>query len=504
MKENLLGVIQLSLLKRITFSEIYYESSDGKTIMGEIPFKEILFLDYRDTDAGSNPREYNGLKKANLKILDSLLNDSINRFRFLHSGIIVSLTTDVHARRDKISLIYEECCLTNGNQTRFIILIIVLLKLYLENNSLESFKQSEFQKFTRDNFEGSEIIKSMLKFIKIGKITQLVNYIIKKQKYLEKFNSIKLKSFLNSRIRIQINIINSIIEDLVENLDAYQIGTLIAEANNDTQMVTPSDIFGNRYKRELQEYIFKDFIDEYGENLEIEYRYGEIYERIEKVHILVLLRPIIPIGILTKEKDIYEYTNQRIPVYNIFSRLISKVVKAKQTVEIVSKLIPLLYNIRVNNIIPNLDIHKRELMRKYQKDALGGELIDTIIAKEISAANSDVKEIDKILRSIINYNIEHIFPVLIFTIRFLIKEDDNGKLKINIPHDIYDKFFKSLTEVIYDKYVKMKLKGLPTSLTTVVRRKDFYEIASGEYTVLKNMYNIEETDFISKNQIVLS
>ena len=43
------------LSNEITFSEPYFISQDKKTIMGEVPFSEILFLDYRDTEAGSNP-----------------------------------------------------------------------------------------------------------------------------------------------------------------------------------------------------------------------------------------------------------------------------------------------------------------------------------------------------------------------------------------------------------------------------------------------------------------
>lgn len=46
----------------IHFSEPFFMSKDRKTIMGEVPFSEILFLDYRDTEAGSNPREFNGIK----------------------------------------------------------------------------------------------------------------------------------------------------------------------------------------------------------------------------------------------------------------------------------------------------------------------------------------------------------------------------------------------------------------------------------------------------------
>ncbi len=79
-------------LKSLTFPGKYFVSEDKKTILGETRFRDILFLDYRDTEAGSNPREYAGLKKTNEEILKSLLRDYKNMFRFLHSGIIASLT----------------------------------------------------------------------------------------------------------------------------------------------------------------------------------------------------------------------------------------------------------------------------------------------------------------------------------------------------------------------------------------------------------------------------
>src|SRR3990172_11723609 len=94
---------RISNSKQLSFPEKFYCSTDRKTIMGEIPFKEILFLDYRDTEAGSNPREYIGLKKTNKVILQSILaHDEL--FRFLHSGIIVSLTdTDISEEKQTIT-----------------------------------------------------------------------------------------------------------------------------------------------------------------------------------------------------------------------------------------------------------------------------------------------------------------------------------------------------------------------------------------------------------------
>ena len=62
MREIVKEIIEIAEYKTISFSETFYKSSDAKTIMGEVPFKEILFLEYRETEAGSNPREYYGLK----------------------------------------------------------------------------------------------------------------------------------------------------------------------------------------------------------------------------------------------------------------------------------------------------------------------------------------------------------------------------------------------------------------------------------------------------------
>ena len=42
------------------------------------------------------------------------------------------------------------------------------------------------------------------------------------------------------------------------------------------------------------------------------------------------------------------------------------------------------------------------------------------------------------------------------------------------------------------------MEGLPTSLTTVVRSKEFYDIGSESYKTLIRTYNAEESNFIYK------
>ncbi|TET58742.1 MAG: hypothetical protein E3J52_07670 [Promethearchaeota archaeon] len=487
--------------KKLTFCDTFYYAEDHKTIMGEIFLKEILFLDYRDSEAGSNPREYNGLKKTNLEIFKSLLAHQ-EMFRFLHSGIIVSLT-DTAINNNSIK--YSDSCLTNGNQTRFIMLIIALLKLFFNGNKLKDVVRKECDDFLRINFGDDPKIMPIIKQIKFAMINQVVNYLKANGKYLKIFNNLKLDQFLNLKIRIQVNLIDSIVNDLEDNkIDEYTVGTLIAEANNDTQKVKVDDIFGNKYKNELKKYIFKDFSEEFTNKVMIEYRMGEIVDKIDKVHILTLLRPIVPLGLLTKEKNIFKYTNQRAPIYKLFERILRVKEKKKNTIETISKLIPLLYEIRIKYVVPQLDLLKKQFTREYTGKAINGELENTIIHKEISSAKGNEQLLEKIVRKNVGYNIEHIFPVFVYRIRKLFRYSEaQEKIELTISNNDVPIFFKTLIEVIYKRYIEVKLKGLPTSLTTVVRSSEFYEKGEEAYITLKNTYSSEETDFIEKNKYII-
>ena len=494
-------IIQDKIVKKeIHFQEQFYYSKDRKTIMGEVAFSEILFLDYRDTEAGSNPREYTGLVKTNINIIKSLLKDPYNMFRFLHSGIIASLVNPV-VKNDIIE--YDDCCLTNGNQTRFIILIIVFMKLLFNTNSLRNIKQIDITNYIKNVLLKSGQSNNILSFIKPGKINQIVNFLKSNTKYNKFFDSMKLEDFLNSKIRIQLNIVNAIVDELDVELDTYTAGTLIAEANNDTQKVKADDIFGNKYKGELEKSIFKEFIKYFKNKVEIEFRFGEIAGTIDKVHILALLRPVIATGVLTKETNIYNFTNQRDPIYKLFEKLLKKQ-NNKNIIELVSKLIVLLYDIRENYVKRILAKHKRVLTRKYKGKAILGGLEGTIISDDLNKLKDNDSELERFIKRQINYNVEHILPVLIYNIRqIIILDSSTDKLKLDIDEEKLDEFLTNLVEVIYENYVEKKLGGLPSSLTTLVRSKSFYEMGSESYKAFIRQYKINENNFILSNRFIV-
>ena len=122
------------------------------------------------------------------------------------------------------------------------------------------------------------------------------------------------------------------------------------------------------------------------------------------------------------------------------------------------KLIPLLYNIRKNYVIPILEIHKRKLKRDYKEKALMGDLENSIIRDDIAKVKNNDFELEKLINKSVNYNIEHILPVLVFRLRNLIVEDnENSKLKFNINDDDKYSFLESLIEIIYEKYFLCRL-----------------------------------------------
>ncbi len=488
---------------RISFEDGFYSSANLQTIMGETYFKDILFLDYRDSEAGSNPREYTGLKKANNEIIRSLLKDPIQMFRFLHSGMIVSLTG---LRITGNVIEFESCCLTNGNQTRFIILILVLLKLYAEKNDLTQLTPTLFNQFVKDEFKDDVEVSEFLKFVKPSKAKEIAKFLISNRKYLDNFNAISLNKFLHCKIRIQINVIENVIEG-VDDLDEYSAGTLIAKANNETQNVKEDDIFGSTYKMDLEQSIFSDFIGNYGNEVKIEYRMGEIVTREPKVHILTLLRPIISTGILTRENEIFAYSNQRAPVYTLFQKLLrTKNGKAQSTIKAISKLVPFLYQIREDHVVNRLKVLRSAKDRELKAKALSNELSHTTLSGKLKIVSGEPTEDSlKALRKVTSYNIEHILPVFIYRIRSIIDYDEqHQKIFLNVETGKDETLFQSLLEAIYTNYVEIKLKGVTGSITDEIRSKDFFGSGEEAFIVLKNLLKFNQSDYIEKNRYIIS
>ena len=50
---------------------------------------------------------------------------------------------------------------------------------------------------------------------------------------------------------------------------------------------------------------------------------------------------------------------------------------------------------------------------------------------------------------------------------------------------------------------ELKLKGVPQSLSTLVRKRNFYELGKETYMTLKSMEDLTESDFVYRNRFVI-
>ena len=92
----------------------------------------------------------------------------------------------------------------------------------------------------------------------------------------------------------------------------------------------------------------------------------------------------------------------------------------REIFKIISQLIPILFEIRINHVKPKLEEHKGKLIMDYKEKALAGELEGTIISKDIENIIKKDQELEKLIKKSVTYNIEHILPVLVFQIRILL------------------------------------------------------------------------------------
>jgi len=111
--------------KKIRFGYIEYSVPSNEVVMALITVGQLLPVPYKDSAAGSNPREFQGMKSTtNKKILESLLRNP-KIFWALHSGVTVTVTAGDNI--DEL-LEYEDACLTNGLQTITIVRILAMIK----------------------------------------------------------------------------------------------------------------------------------------------------------------------------------------------------------------------------------------------------------------------------------------------------------------------------------------------------------------------------------------
>lgn len=477
---------------------IKYNTKHEDGVYCSTQVRDLICIQYYDTEAGSNPREFQGVTTTNIKILKSILEDS-HRFWSKHLGVSVTIKGGINNYEEQ-TLKYEDACITNGLQSLSIFRILIMIKIYQEyknkneihtrisDKSVEKFKDS-----IRD-YLPTDVADFFLSTVTIKQINAVLNWFHNEhnKKYIILFNSYSIEDLLNIKVNFKSVILDEIV-NIDEDDDFDKIsewGEEIASANNETQNVKVDDKFGTKYKCWFEENVITNVTN----IVNVEYRkFSKLKEGIPTKHILEILRAIIPTTLIidcTQIEDIKynmagvisKYANNRTPVYNLFEKFIyvSKAdkdnINFSNCIEIIRNLMPhiinymLIIDSRVKCYYTKLTFE--DVLRSTNQNSESLKIRLGIMQDE-----DNEQELNKIVRKQLRFSPSNIFPIFIFATRKSIIINE----KLEVQYDIDDNTIDEMIDKIYKIILKKRIIRQYGSTSDLFRDSEIYYESSEAY-----------------------
>lgn len=517
-----------SLLKDSKFGSIKYFPSPPEAILGETTIGQLLAVPAKDSEAGSNPREFQGMKsRTNKKILESFLKNHNRAFWALHSGVSMTVTNGrSEEESSSLVLLFDDACLTNGLQTVTIGRILTLIKayqLYTERDSIHTkinrTMSDKWQECINASFP-AEISKQLVG-INLEHVNSVLSWLHqdKNEKYLQLLNSMSLPDIINTKLSFKAVLLDELAdllrdEDSNEESDLTRLGTKIAEANNETQRVDPGDIFGTGNKQWLNTHLFSAL----PKNIKIEYRrYEEDRADVNQsvIHVLDLLRAILPTTFIverkpkTKVEDVASfvagYANMREPIYNLFNRII-QIHQTKQHPEIERVVVIL------RNLMPAMakTMAIAELFWNEQRKKLNYERVNewtplrkTTLGKQIFEDEDGTllkKNADTEIRKFLSFSFANLFPIFVFATRSAIEVSED----LSVQYEIEESTISYLVEEIYQNLAIVRLQSTLGSTSNLFRDSSLYRSAALKFNLICKVQKKEYVDYTTKYRVELN
>ncbi|MBY7006768.1 hypothetical protein FDA25_02420 [Clostridium botulinum] len=505
--------------------EIKYEVLIDKGVSVFTTIKNVIGIGYKYTEAGSNPREFQGMTSTNIKILESILED-YQRFWAKHLGISITIKGALNnfiKNENKGVLKYEDACITNGLQTLSLFRILLMIKIF----QLKKRRADIHTKITKGTEKGfieiiNEELSSMSEFflssINISQINKIFNWIHKEEnkKYLVILNKLSINDILNIKISFKAVFLEEIINSEEENeIDIIsKWGANIADSNNETQNVKEDDKFGTKYSQWFNDNIMKDVNEKI---IYVEYRkYSYKNKELPIKHILDILRAIIPTTLIVDCKNnndscrihpanmISKYANNRTPIFNVFDKLITIVENKKNTIpkeisdviNIITNLMPILIEIMIEFEYKLNLYYKTLTFDEISKTYANEEELKIKLGLQKNETNKEV--MDKAVKMKLRFSPSNVLPLFIFATRKAININEKLKVEYKIGND--DMY--SMIISIYKKILKQRLEIQYGSTSDLFRNPQLYIDAEDSYAII-NKYKKQE-DYTSAYRINLA
>lgn len=502
---------------------INYTLSLSDAVSMSTKIKDVICIGYIYTEAGSNPREFQGMTSTNIKILKSILEDH-KRFWAKHLGICLTIksgSNEYDKLTEKGILQYEDACITNGLQTLSLFRILLMIKIF-QRYKLRADIHKKITKTIENSFK--DIINEILPYasdlffesINISQINKVLYWIHKEenQKYLKLLNELDINELLDIRISFKAVLLDKIVDDDDENyLDSIQKwGGDIADSNNETQNVKEDDKFGTKYKQWFRDNIMKN-ID--GKIVDIEYRkYSIDKDKLPVKHILQVLRAIIPTTLIVDYKftDKYwvnpanmisKYANNRAPVFNFFEKWIA-IANCKEVPKEVIDSIEIIKNL-MPELIEKMLYFENELNKYYSKLTFEEVVRSTTqnereLKKRLGIDEDEMNEavLNKAVMSQLRFSSSNVFPLMVFATRTTIIITE----RLKVEYDIEEKFIKGMIPGIYKILLKQRIARQYGSTSDMFRDAQVYIDSEDIYK--NKMDYVDQVDYTEKYRINLA
>ncbi len=518
-----------NLLKDSKFGYIGYSNAPAEAIFGETTIGQLLAVPSKDSEAGSNPREFQGMKsRTNKKILESLLKNYNKAFWALHSGVSITVTngrTEKPKSNEHYLLSFDDACLTNGLQTVTIGRILTLLKayqLYTERDQIHTKinrgMSDRWQECINEYFP-ADVSKQLIS-INLEHVNSVLSWLHqdKNAKFLKLANEMTLTDIINTRLSFKVVLLDELANRLRDDddpidSDLTKLGTRIAEANNETQRVDPGDLFGTGNRQWLNMHLFSSL----PRHIKIEYRRYELDRTNNNqtvIHVLDLLRAILPTTLIveTKPKPKLEdvasfvagYANMREPIYNMFTKVIQTHQSKKHPG--IDRVIAIL-----RNLMPDLTktMGIAEKFWSEQRTKLTFErvnrwtpLVETTLKKQIFEDEEGTvvrKNADSEIRKFLSFSFANLFPIFVFATRNAIEVAED----LSVRYEVEEETISTLVEEIYQNLAIVRLQSTLGSTSNLFRDPSIYRTAALKFNLICRIQKKEYVDHTSTYRLQL-
>lgn len=510
----------------LTHGKIVVEVPKNKVVFGLTSIGYLIGVGHRDTDAGSNPRDFQGLSEVNKKVLVSMIENCDSYFWALHSLVSLTVSKGDISNEDNATVVtYDDACLTNGLQTVSLFRILLIIKiLQIESGRKEIYTKlnkgmaKKVEEIMFDYLPG-DLAERLVSLIGVEEVNKVLYYLNKKDsetiaKIKAKFEKISLEDFLNIKVSIKIVMLNEVItsiddEEKKENM-IRETGYKMATTQNDTQNVKEDDKFGTVY----EEWMRKHLLDLALKKVEIQFRYKSASQNpdLERKHILDILRVLLPTTFFIFKRGehdipgyIASYANNRVPLYNWFEKVIkgheSGLPRYIRGVSILRNLLPDLIDVTFA-VEKSLKQVRKNLTYDLVQDWV--KLQNTSLAHKIYKNPTDNNPIprdnvDEIIKKELSFSLTNILPIFIYSSRNTIKVTSSLDVKYRIPKEDVD----TMVQYIYTHIAIAKLQtGSYSSTSDLFRNGQLYREAERAFH-LTTKNSFKNNHDIDANRVIL-